>query len=75
MPIRFAAGVTAIETSVGADTVSVVDPVTEFMAAEIVTLPPATRPFASPEELIVATLGALEVQFTLFVKFCVLPSV
>jgi hypothetical protein len=63
-----------METSAGGVTVSVVAPVTEFSVAEMVTLP-ANKAFASPAELIVATLAAEEFQLTVLVKFCVLPSV
>jgi hypothetical protein len=54
-------------------TVNVVLPVTEPCFAEIVEFPPAI-PDASPELLIVATLGCDDDQVTRDVMFCVLPS-
>jgi len=66
------AGVTAIDTSVGAVavTVRVVEPLMAPEAALIVLVPAAT-PVASPPALIVATLVVCEVHVTVLVKFCV----
>ena len=64
------AGVTAIDTSVGAVTVRVVVPLRAPEAALIVLVPAAT-PVANPPALIVATLVVCEVQVTVLVKFCV----
>ena len=66
------AGVTAIDTRVGAVTVRVVEPVIDPEAAWIVVLPAAT-PVARPELAIVATAGDEEVQVKEPVRFCVLP--
>jgi len=66
------AGVTAIDTSVGAVvvTVRVVEPLIAADAALIVLVPAAT-PVANPPGLTVATLVVCEVQVTVLVKFCV----
>ena len=64
------AGVTAIDTSVGAVTVRVVVPLRAPEAALIVLVPAAT-PVANPPALTVATLVVCEVQVTVLVKFCV----
>jgi len=64
------AGVTAIDTSAGAVTVSVVEPLTAPEAALIVLVPAAT-PVANPPALIVATLVVCDVHVTVLVKFCV----
>ena len=66
------AGVTAIDTSVGAVTVSVAEPVMEPDVAWIVVLPAAT-PVARPVVAIVATALDEEVHVTELVRFCVLP--
>jgi hypothetical protein len=66
-------GVTAIETSVAAVTVSVVDPFTVPEVAEIVEVP-AFKPEARPPALMVAVAVVDEAQVTLLVKFCVLLS-
>ncbi len=68
------AGVTAIETSMAGPTVRVVEPLTEPDVAVIVVLPCATL-VASPELLMVATAAVDELHVTVFVRFCVLPSV
>ncbi len=57
------AGVTAIETSVGAVTVSSVLPLIAPRVAEIVEVPAAT-PWASPPLEMVATAGEPEAQVT-----------
>jgi hypothetical protein len=67
------AGVIAIETSVGALTVSVVEPEIEPELAVMDVLPTAI-PVANPAVLIVATPVAEEAQLTELVMFCVLPS-
>ena len=64
------AGVTAIDTSVAAVTVRVVEPLIAADAALIVLVPAAT-PVANPPGLTVATLVVCEVQVTVLVKFCV----
>ena len=66
-------GVTAIETILGAVTVSVVVCVTPAMLAEIFAVPLATA-FANPLELIVATAVAEELHDTRFVTSELLPS-
>jgi hypothetical protein len=71
-PIAGFTGVTAIETSVAAVTVSVVDPFTVPEEAEIVEVP-AFKAEARPAELMVAVVVVDEAQVTLLVKFCVLP--
>lgn len=67
------AGVTAIETKVGCPTPSVVEAVIEPEVAVIVAVPTLT-PVANPPAAIVATDVADELQVTLLVRFCVLPS-
>jgi hypothetical protein len=66
------AGVTAIETSVGGATVSMVEPLIEFTLAEMVEVPVATLP-AKPAAPIVATPDADEFHDTAAVRFPVLP--
>ena len=68
------AGVTAIDTSTGGATLSVVEPVIDPELALTVVLPCATV-CANPVPLIVATLCADELHVTEPVRFCVLPSV
>jgi len=69
------AGVTAIDASVAAVTVSVsAGLVTPFSDAVICEVPVPT-PVASPAELIVATVVVPEFHVTLAVRFCVLLSV
>jgi hypothetical protein len=63
------AGVTAIDTSVGAVTVSFVVPSTAPEAALIVLVPAAT-PVANPPAVIVTTPVDCEVQVTELVKSC-----
>src|SRR5271157_6549271 len=67
------AGVTAIDTSTAAVTVSVVEPVILLIVAPIVEAPLLT-PFAKPPAVIVATAGAEELHVAVLVRFCVLPS-
>jgi hypothetical protein len=66
------AGVTAIDTSVGAVavTVRVVEPLMAPEAALIVVVPAAT-PVANPPVVIVATVVVCEVHVAVLVKFCV----
>ena len=66
-------GVTAIEVSTGAETVSRVVPCTLLKVAVIVVLP-KVNPLASPAAVMVATLGEEELQVTDEVRFCVLLS-
>jgi hypothetical protein len=68
------AGVTAIETSAGAATVSVVD---EFREPELtwIVAVPWNKPAAMPLPLIAATTVADELQVAVPVRSCVLPSV
>jgi len=68
------AGVTAIDTRVAAVTVRVVDPLTVPELAPIVVVP-TVAPVARPPLEIVATAGDEELQVTVLVRFCVLPSV
>ena len=67
------AGVTAIETSVAAVTVRVVEPGTLPNVALIVVVPAFTV-VAKPVVLIVAAAVLEEAQVTLAVRFCVLLS-
>jgi hypothetical protein len=64
------AGVTAIDTSVGAVTVRFVDPSTAPEAA-CIWLAPVATPVANPPAVMVTTLVVCEVQVTEPVKFCV----
>jgi hypothetical protein len=66
------AGVTAIDCSTGAVTVSVALPVTAPWVAEMVDVPLASV-VASPA-FTVATAGFVEAQITTLVRFCVLAS-
>jgi hypothetical protein len=71
------AGVTTIEISVALVTVSVAVPEMAPDAARMVVVPavrPRTVPLVGIESLIEPTAGADEVQVTLLVMFCVLPS-
>jgi hypothetical protein len=72
--IEGVAGVTAMDTRAAAVTVRVVDPLTvpELAATMVV---PTPVPVARPPLEIVATPGDEELQFTVLVRFCVLPSV
>ena len=67
------AGVTAIETSVAAVTVRVVEPTTLPEVAEIV-VEPIFSVVARPVAFIVAAAVLEEAQVTLAVRFCVLLS-
>ena len=68
------AGVTAMDTNEAEVTVRMVDPVTDPEIAEMVVVPPPV-PVARPPLEIVATPCDEELQFTVLVRFCVLPSV
>ena len=67
------AGVTAIEVSVAAVTVSPVDPTIDPDVARIVVLP-TVNVVAKPVPLIVATAVLVELHVTVLVRFCVLVS-
>jgi hypothetical protein len=68
------AGVTANETSAGAVTVRLVEPLTEPEVALIVVVPLEAL-LAKPWPVIVATAAFEEFQVAVVVRFCVLPSV
>ena len=71
-------GANAIEDNAALPTVSVVEPLTEPRVAVMVVCPePAlvASPFVPAELLMVATAAAVELQLTVVVMFCVLPSV
>ena len=68
------AGVTAIDTSVAAATVRLVEPVIEPDVA-VIEVTPAVTPVASPVLPMVALPCAEELQLTELVRFWVLPSV
>jgi hypothetical protein len=72
MAIEEAAGVTAMETSVAGVTVRPVDPLIDPKAALMFVLPAVTA-VARPA-LMVATVVLVEVQETVLVRFCVVPS-
>jgi hypothetical protein len=68
-----AEGVTVMETRAAVVTVRVVDPLTiPELAATVVV--PTLVPVARPPLEIVATPGDEELQFTVLVRFCELPS-
>src|SRR5277367_5122416 len=67
------AGVTAIDCSVAAVTVNVVDPTIDDDVAVIVELP-TPAPVAKPPAVIVATVVFAELQVAVPVRFCVVPS-
>ena len=67
-------GVTEIETRLGAETVSEVDPEMPPSEAEMLVGPAAT-PVTSPDALTVATLSEDEPQVTSALKSALLPSV
>jgi hypothetical protein len=72
------AGATAIDTNAAALTVSVVEPLIVPIVAVIFAVPVPTllaTPCAPAALLIVATVGVSELQLTVLVRFCVLPSV
>ena len=78
MAIEALTGVTAIDESVAAVTVSVVNFETLPSVAWIVVAPAATevpRPFDLAALLMVAIFVLVEVQVTEAVRFCVEPSV
>src|SRR5262249_34246892 len=66
-------GVTAIDWSTTAVTVSVVEPETAPLVALIVLVPAFTA-VASPVALIAAVAGVPDVHVTVLVKSCVVPS-
>jgi len=66
-------GVTAIDCSVAAVTVSTVEPTTDPEVALIVVVPIATA-VASPPVLIVAVPVVPEAHVTMVVRFCVVLS-
>ena len=69
------AGVTAIETSAAAVTVSVSLELTTLPSSAVMPLVPLATLVARPEEvLIVATAKFADAQITVFVMFCVVPS-
>jgi hypothetical protein len=71
-------GDNAIETSPAVLTVRLVEPVTDPRVAVMVVCPvPAlvASPFIPAELLMVATAAVFELQLTVVVMFCVLPSV
>ena len=67
------AGVTAIDCSVAAVTVSTVEPLIDDDVAVIVEVP-TPAPVASPAVLIVAVVVVPELHATVLVRFCVVPS-
>jgi hypothetical protein len=67
------AGVTAIETSAAAVTVSTVDPVTP-LSIEVIVVVLAPTPEAKPPVVMVATEVTVEPQVTDWVRTCVVPS-
>src|SRR6202041_3230344 len=67
------AGVTAIDCSVAAVTVSAVDPLTVPDVALIVDVP-TPAPVPSPPAVIVATVVVPELHVAVLVRFCVVPS-
>jgi hypothetical protein len=71
-------GVTTIDTSAAAVTVTVVDPMIEPDVAVMLAVPSPTlvaSPVVAPVVLIVAVMGVSEVHCTVAVMSCVLPSV
>jgi hypothetical protein len=67
------AGVTAIDCSVAAVTVSKVEPLIDDDVAVMVEVPTPT-PVARPAALIVAVVVVPELHVTVVVRFCVVPS-
>jgi hypothetical protein len=67
------AGVTAIDCSVAAVTVSKVEPLMDDDVAVIVEVP-TPAPLAKPAALIVAVAVVPELHVTVLVRFCVVPS-
>jgi len=72
-PSETLAGVTAMESRIGAVTVRVVEPTTVPEVAEIVVVPIAKLE-AKPPAVIVAYAGVLDAHVAVLVRFCVLPS-
>ena len=68
------AGVRAIDVKVAGVTVSVVDPLTEPSWA-VMVVEPVLEVEARPVAEMVATVVLEEVQVTVAVRFCVVPSV
>jgi hypothetical protein len=71
-------GLIAIETSAAAVTVSNVDPLMELDVAVMVAVPTPTllaTPCVPAALLMVAVVGLSDVQVTVLIRFCVLPSV
>ena len=75
MAIDRFAGVTVIETKVGAVAVRTVEPDTAPKVAVMVLVPVGAATVASPPVEIVAVAGVPDVHVTDAVKFCVLLSV
>jgi hypothetical protein len=69
------AGVTVMEVSAAGVTVRDAVPVIAPEVAVMVTGPPGATPVATPVEAIVAMALLDEVQATVLVKLCVVPSV
>jgi len=69
------AGVTAIDTSVAAVTVSVSGGLVTPLNIAVICDVPTPMPVAKPAELIVATPGVPDTHVACAVKFCVLLSV
>ncbi len=67
------AGVTAIDTSTAGPTLSVADPLIDPEVAVIVAVP-TPAPVANPPEPMLATVVKEELQLTVLLKSCVLPS-
>jgi hypothetical protein len=67
------AGVTAIDTNTGCPTLKLAEALNDSKAAVIVVAPLPT-PLAKPLEEMVATAVTDELQLTLPLRFCVLPS-
>jgi len=72
-PSETLAGVTAMESRMGAVTVRVVEPTTVPEVAEMVVVP-IVKVDAKPPAVIVAKAGVLEAHVTAAVRFCVDPS-
>lgn len=67
------AGVTAIDTSTGCPTLSVANPLIEPDVAMMVALP-TPAPVAKPLVAMLATVVGDELQLTVLLRFCWLPS-
>jgi hypothetical protein len=68
------AGVTAIDCSVAAVTVSVAELLLTDPDVALIVVLPTPAPVAKPEALMVATVVADELHVAVLVRFCVLPS-